>query len=323
MKHLFKSTSAARACAAVSALTLLFAACSPASSKGVPSPGRTDTVTFSMQDSAFFVRALTASREQDFSLLQTDGFLLEKNFSLPQKILFFAELFAGKPYAEKTLEVNGLQEKLVVNSREVDCTTFVDQVLALVLTSEAGETTFASFCHQLTRLRYHDGKIDGYASRRHYFLDLVRAATDGGKQILLPVSDSRAVVRDVALSFMSSHPQAYQQLSQSPELARSIRDVERSIGNCRVSYFPKTDKSLFAKPTSPVRDGDIVALVTQVEGLDVSHLGIACWQDGQLHMMHASSVVGRVLLDERTLYSYLQQRKSCPGVLVYRFNAGE
>ena len=300
--------------ALLSAFALMLAACSPASSKTVSPSPEEESVTFVEQDSICVTNLLRCVLQKNFSLLHTD-------FSLLQKFLFVAQNFEGKPYVEKTLEVNAPDEKLVVNTRGLDCTTFVDQALALALTAERGDSTFASFCHQLTRLRYHEGKIDGYASRRHYFLDLVQCTNDEGKRILLPVEDKRAVRRDVTLSFMSTHPEAYQQLSSSPETIAAIRDVEQSLGNISVSLFPKTDKSLFLKSSSPIRDGDILALVTQVKGLDVSHLGIAFWKDGELHMLHASSVAKQVISDERTLYSYLQGRKSSPGIFVYRIQS--
>ena len=39
--------------------------------------------------------------------------------------------FLGRPYVGGTLEVNAPDEALVVNTREVDCTTFVDQVIPI------------------------------------------------------------------------------------------------------------------------------------------------------------------------------------------------
>ena len=68
----------------------------------------------------------------------------------------------------------------------------------------------------------------------------------------------------------------------------------------------------------PIRTGDILALVTSIEGLDVTHLGFAVWKGDKLHLMHASMTHKKVVVDERTLYDYLQTRKSCPGVRVVR-----
>ena len=68
-----------------------------------------------------------------------------------------------------------------------------------------------------------------------------------------------------------------------------------------------------------IHDGDILAIVTSKKGLDVSHLGFAVWsEDGKLHMLHASSLHGKVLLESITLYEYLKRQSSCMGVRVIR-----
>ena len=68
----------------------------------------------------------------------------------------------------------------------------------------------------------------------------------------------------------------------------------------------------------PIVDGDILALVTTIEGLDVTHLGFAVWRGNTLHLMHASTKLGRVVIDEQSLFDYLKNRKSCPGIRVVR-----
>ena len=72
------------------------------------------------------------------------------------------------------------------------------------------------------------------------------------------------------------------------------------------------------KKNIPIRDGDIIALVTNIKGLDVTHMGIAVWVKGKLHMLHASSKEKNVILDPTPLHDYLAPRKSCPGVRVVR-----
>ena len=72
-----------------------------------------------------------------------------------------------------TLEVNE-EEKLVVNFDEVDCTTFVEYVLALALSPvKNGTIDNADYARTLQSIRYRDSKIDGYTSRLHYIADWV------------------------------------------------------------------------------------------------------------------------------------------------------
>lgn len=64
--------------------------------------------------------------------------------------LFFAEQFIGVPYVASTLEVNP-DEELVVNLRQLDCTTLVENVVALTLTVREEHPTFVSFCRNLEK----------------------------------------------------------------------------------------------------------------------------------------------------------------------------
>lgn len=81
--------------------------------------------------------------------------------------------FLKTPYVAHTLEVNE-EEKLVVNFDEVDCTTFVEYVLALALSPvKNGTIDNADYARTLQSIRYRDGKIDGYTSRLHYIADWV------------------------------------------------------------------------------------------------------------------------------------------------------
>ena len=52
--------------------------------------------------------------------------------SVEKQVVQIGNLFIGTPYVSKTLEKKG-KEQLVVNLREMDCTTFVETVTALIL----------------------------------------------------------------------------------------------------------------------------------------------------------------------------------------------
>src|SRR5690606_20906657 len=80
--------------------------------------------------------------------------------------------FMGIPYVAKTLEV-GETESLVVNLQGLDCTTFVENVLAFGLMLRNHKTDFDSYIQYLETIRYKDGKLDGYASRLHYFSEWI------------------------------------------------------------------------------------------------------------------------------------------------------
>ena len=79
----------------------------------------------------------TANAESDslrvVDLLQR-GCALEKGANL---MLWYGKEFIGTPYKAQTLEINST-EQLVVNLQAMDCTTFVETVAALTLTTREG-----------------------------------------------------------------------------------------------------------------------------------------------------------------------------------------
>ena len=221
--------------------------------------------------------------------------------------------FLGRPYVGGTLEVNAPDEALVVNTREVDCTTFVDQVLALTLTVLHGETDYAALCRWLTELRYRGGVLNGYASRLHYFTDF---AQDNAEwfEFLPAADDARCPQQKVSLSFMSTHPDSYPALKGNPPVVAQISDIEKRYDGYSVRYIPKANTPLFAM----LQEGNVVALLTTMKGLDVSHLGIVVREQGELRLLHASSAAGKVIVEPRSLPAMLSTRKSCPGIRALR-----
>lgn len=224
--------------------------------------------------------------------------------------------FLGVPYVAGVLESEG-EERLIVDAARLDCTTFVELSVAEWLASKSDNLSFEQ---HVQALRYRDGVVDGYLSRLHYFTDwMAENAKRGVWQELVPASaDAHLWVTDtLSLGFMSSHPQSYPYLKAHSWAVDSMRALESRYASWQVSYI---DKSFLNLPPEqlPIRDGDILALVTTVDGLDVTHLGFAVWKEDVLHLMHASMSHGRVVVDERSLYDYLLTRKSCPGVRVVR-----
>lgn len=79
-------------------------------------------------------------------------------------MLRIGKSYLGTRYVANTLDRNEV-EQLVINTKEVDCLTFVEYTLAQALGS--------SFADNLQRIRYRDGIINGYPSRLHYTSDWI------------------------------------------------------------------------------------------------------------------------------------------------------
>ena len=232
-------------------------------------------------------------------------------------ILFFAHQLEGTPYEAATLEGDG-EEQLVVNLRAFDCTTFVETVMALVLTARSGSLLWDDFVYHLTLLRYREGRISGYASRNHYFSQWVE--NGAGLGLMSELSESPLFrSRPLRLSFMSRHPNSYSALKGQPEAQRQIREREQAVLADSVFFLPKASLLQGREALSFIRDGDVLALVSDVDGLDVSHMGLAEWgSDGRLHLLHASSRAGRVMHDSVPLADYMKGQSRQAGVRVVR-----
>lgn len=264
-------------------------------------------------------RAITYETEDSLRVVA----LLREGAAQPADhlMLFYAHRLEDLPYVAATLEVNET-EQLVVNLRQMDCTTLVENVAALTLTTRQGSVRWQDFCHWLTMLRYRRGKLDGYLSRNHYFSQWVRNGV--GQDLLLEPKATPAGnywpfcgVQQIDLHYMSAHPDAYPMPGDAQTLER-LRAAEQESSSDSVRYIPSRLLNRSRETLKYVQDGDILALVTSRDGLDVSHLGLAQWHDGRLHMLHASSLHGRVLLDPQPLFEYMQKRTSLLGIRVVR-----
>lgn len=230
-------------------------------------------------------------------------------------LLEAGKLFLGTPYVGGTLD-REKSEKLTVNISEVDCSTFVDQALALALTVGEGKCDFFTFCKNLEKVRYRNGICNGYESRLHYFSWWV---ADGEKRGIVRELSGKAFKESqkLDLGFMSRNPDKYMQLNSDSILTAKIAEYEKPFRNITCPYIPKHLLSQDIKRL-PVRNGDIIAIVTTIKGLDVTHQGIAVWLNGKLHMLHASSKEKKVILDRISLHDYLAPRKSAPGIRAVR-----
>lgn len=236
--------------------------------------------------------------------------------------LFFAQKMIGIPYVAHTLEVD-FREKLVVNLRQMDCTTLVENVVALTLASRTENPSFAEFCKQLSRIRYQEGVCNGYASRNHYFsewivsnerMGLVEEIRGKFKQDYFPFLAQQVL----KLYYMSTFPEKYKMLANNPAAVKQIRENEQKINGETVRYIPRKLLGEGKQVLNTVNDGDILAIVTQKKGLDTSHLGFAFWRNGKLHLLNASSVHKRVVIEPMTLLQYMKKNPSQLGVRVVR-----
>ena len=229
---------------------------------------------------------------------------------VPELIVAAGRHFLGAPYEPDTLEREG-PEELVINLRAFDCVTLVETAVAFALTIRARKTAFADFASALERIRYRRGRCDGYASRLHYFTDWL--FDNGRKGVVCDITaELGGVPFRKALHALTDRRADHPPLQDPAEFHR-MWVIE---GICSRRLFFYIPKAALIESEKRIAAGTIIAITTDEKGLDVSHTGIAVRDGGRIHLLHASSEAGNVILSEVTLKRYLAAKPSRTGIIV-------
>ena len=256
-------------------------------------------IVFEKADSIFIEEIINRHNAQSYS---TTG----------EKVVAIAKEFIGKDYIAGTLDEHN-NEPLFISCSKLDCTTFVETVLAAALCST--DEAFTQFCKNLELIRYRDGKRGNYTTRLHYISWWI--ANSAKRHIAKEITTKHHTATQILnLNFMSTHPGSYKHLKENQTATEAIAELEKTFNNKEIKYIPKENIDKVKK--EDIKEGDIIAIVTAIDGLDVSHIGFAYWQQDTLHMIHASSAVGKVVNDTTSLTNYLAKQKNHLGIRVFR-----
>jgi len=256
--------------------------------------------------------------QDDDTLICTRKFELAVSLGLRNKpmgdvVIEIGKSFLGIDYVANLLEQPGA-ERLVVNLRGLDCVLFCENALVFARCVKKNKMTFDDYKAELQYLRYRGGIIDQYPSRLHYFSDHIY---DNEKKGVV-----KNVTKDIGgapfrktVNFMSTHPDSYIKLKGNPDFVKVIQKQEEEINKRTMYHIPK---NRVQKIASRIQNGDIIAITTDIAGMDVSHTGIAIWQNDALHLMHAPLAGHRVQITEKALADYLAANKKQLGIMVAR-----
>jgi hypothetical protein len=231
-------------------------------------------------------------------------------------------LAAGTPYVPHTLEAYldtgapaSLEgEPLTLSLTKFDCVTLVEACLAVARTAAGDVPSWDRFGHEVERMRYRDGKREGYASRLHYFSEWIANG------------ESRGLVRDLgaelgggaderALRFMTEHRGSYAALKED-DVFREIGAIERSLDGRPRRVVPT---ARIPEVADRIETGDVLAFATAIPGLDVTHAAFAYRDEaGVLRVLHAPLSGGVVEVTRATLPEYVAAIKRATGILVAR-----
>ncbi|MCE7040053.1 N-acetylmuramoyl-L-alanine amidase-like domain-containing protein [Dyadobacter sp. CY312] len=227
------------------------------------------------------------------------------------QVLRMSESFLGTPYVAGTLEGNPV-EKLVCKFDGLDCTTLVESAISLAVAKNENPT-FEGYKTELTRLRYRNGEIDGYESRLHYVLDWMYENEKRGRLENITARVGGVPFRK-EINFMTNHANLYPSLAES-EVWEKVREQEKQINSREYTYIPKAG---IHKTEPMLRDGDIVAFTSSVEGLDCNHMGIITKVGSRAYLIHASSTGKKVVLTNVPLAEYVASVPKHTGMIVAR-----
>jgi hypothetical protein len=209
------------------------------------------------------------------------------------RIAFLSRPFLGTPYGESTL-VGGpaTPEELVVNLSALDCFTFIDYIEAMRMAS-----TFEQFLEALKRIRYREGTVS-YTDRNHFF-------TDWREHNGLFVSDVTSLLGKGRVRRASKTLNLRSDGSPFLEgLPFRMRSVE---------YIPSA--MIDGDVLGELHNGDYAGIFTDIDGLDVSHVGIVIKEKGQIYLRHASSAAAFRRVVDQLFGNYVREK---PGIVILR-----
>lgn len=292
---------------------VLLGGCRPASD-AAPDPSTEQTSPPTLSDRVLSPPDTTATR---FEAAMTEALShrtdVESIGALMQEIGLH---FQGRPYLAGTLD-QPPTERLVVRFDGFDCVTFVETTLALARSAQASDSTYAGFARRLAEQRYRDGGPVGYCGRLHYFTDWLADNARRGFVRRLGEEIAGRPLRDT-LDFMSTHRSAYDRFATNDSLYACVQTMEERLqtrqSHSPVRYVPQDSiRAVYDE----LRAGDIVALVSSIDGLDVAHTGLVYTpEDGGRGLLHASLSEGVVVSPD--LQRYVQKIDRQIGMVVAR-----
>ena len=229
-------------------------------------------------------------------------------------IEFYARQLLGTPYVAHTLEAD--EEVLTINIHELDCLTFIETLYALTRATLNQRYSWRDYAANIENVRYRGGEMGDYSSRIHYISEWIIDNHERGNLVEVTPDLPHADYLIKNIDYMTHNPGQYRQLKNDSAMVEKIRRFE--LRNHRYPYLKRSwlnDKAVKAA----LRSGDFVSLVTKAEGLDVSHNGIIVIDDkGDPYLLDASMSGGKVMLESKPLFKYLEHSKNNIGIRVFR-----
>ncbi len=219
--------------------------------------------------------------------------------------------FLGRPYEGGTLGIQP-HEQLVLNLHSFDCVTFVENVLALAECVKSNRLSHDAYAEFVGTIRYRAGKRGDYSTRLHYFSDWIE--DNERKGFVRDITkDLGGIPRRRVINYLSDH-QRDTLTAMADSLLEKMEKIEQEIGGRTIYVLPSAQLS---RVESKIQDGDLIALTTDIKGLDIRHTGFAIrMDDNRIHLLHASETDKKVEITNETLVQYLSHHPFDSGLMI-------
>ena len=118
------------------------------------------------------------------------------------------------------------------------------------------------------------------------------------------------------INFMTSHVNSYKRLKSNPEYIKQIAEVENEMNQRDYFYVSQNYISCIE---DKIQSGDLILITASLDGLDISHTGMAIrMDDDRVHFLHSPIKGKKIQITEKPLSEYIKGLKRHTGIMVAR-----
>lgn len=264
---------------------------------------------FFTSDLQIFYDKIKTLKEKDLSStnlstvnsLQTNSYL-----AFNELIVSVGKSFLGTPYEFYTLDKN-YPEELVINLKELDCLTYLENVLAISRILKKGENDFQDFKKEIQLIRYREGGPVDYANRLHYYTDWLNDAEKKGLLKNIPGPDEFKK----PIFLLSQNTSRKNEIEKIKKTEEALSEQTTKFFSCNTLAKLDLDQLL--------QDGDIIGFTSNIDGLDVNHVAFALKENTRWTFLNATSVNKKeVEVYKGDLVEYCSRVKANTGIVLAR-----
>ncbi len=222
--------------------------------------------------------------------------------------------FLNKPYKKNILETCYPGEELNTSLTSFDCVTFVETVLALKEDFIEKKPSFSNFTNHLIKWRYKQNTVQ-CSNRLHYFSEWIDYH-ESRHELRNITKDIGGEIVYKTFEFMSSNRYKYNFLKDEI-MFQNIMVCESNLKKIPFYSIPKQNIPIVERK---IKTGDIIGITSARSSIDIDHVGFAVVENNEVHLLHASKYLKKVVKTKETLKKYINRHKHHSGIIVLRVN---